>query len=331
MNKSSRLLGLTHYLGGRRSRSVDEIADQLAVSPRTAYRYLGDLEAQGIPIVKDDYGYRLLPTAKLPPLNLDTEERALLRLALSNPALRAAPELTRRLELLSAKLHAATPPPDRHYDRQARPVLRLADTPRSGPNASTALEPLRRAARDHVTVTIDYDSLSGGQRSRRQLDPHELFERRGTWYVTGHCHKSAEVRIFRLDRIADVTPTDERFDPPPSDPTGGLLSRAWNLMHEDGDHTVVLRFAPRLAPLVLNATLHPHGAAEELADGSVRYTVQLDGLEEIARWIVGFGGGCVVEGPKELEVMVVEIAQGILGSMQEDRPTGTDAASRYKK
>jgi predicted DNA-binding transcriptional regulator YafY len=55
LNKSARLLGLTHYLGGRRSRSVDEIADQFAVSPRTAYRYIANLESQGIPVTRDTY------------------------------------------------------------------------------------------------------------------------------------------------------------------------------------------------------------------------------------------------------------------------------------
>jgi predicted DNA-binding transcriptional regulator YafY len=312
LNKSVRLLGLTHYLGGRRSRSVEEIAGQLSVSPRTAYRYLGDLESQGIPIVKDDYGYKLLPTAKLPLLNLDAEERALLRLALSNPALRASPELSQRLAILKAKLHTATPPEARALDHRTRPVLRLADTPRSGPNAELALEPLRQAARGHRTVELDYDSLSGGQRSRRRLDPHELFERRGAWYLAAHCHHHDEARIFRLDRISDVTLTDQPFTPPPPDASRDLLAHVWSLMHEGGDHTVILRFEPRLAPLVLNARLHPNGVAEELDDRSVRYTVQLDGLEEIARWIVGFGGGCVVEAPGELGTLVREIADGVV-------------------
>ena len=312
MNKSARLLGLAHYLGGRRSRSVDEIAEQLSVSPRTAYRYIADLESQGIPVTRDDFGYKLLPTAKLPALNLDAEERALLRLALSNPALRASPELGQRLAILEAKLHTATPPEARALDNQTRPVLRLTEPPRSGPNAQSAIEPLRRAARSGHTVTIDYHSVSGGQRSRRRLDPHELFDRHGTWYVAGHCHEHREVRIFRLDRISNVTPTDQRFDPPRPDTAHNLLARAWNLMQEGGDHTVVLYFEPRLAPFVLNANLHPTGVAEELADGAVRYTVQLDGLEEIARWIVGFGGGCRVEGPGELRQLVVEMANGVV-------------------
>jgi predicted DNA-binding transcriptional regulator YafY len=256
----------------------------------------------------------------------DRRTRAVLRLALSNPALRAAPDLTRRLRVLSAKLHAATPPEDQQHDRRTRAVLRLADTQHSGPNAELALEPLRRAARDHRTVEIDYDSLSDGQRSRRHLDPHELFERSGAWYLAGHCHHHNEVRIFRLDRVSNVTPTDQPFTPPPNDASRNLLAHAWNLMQEGGDHTVILRFDSRLAPLVLNARLHPDGHAEVMADGSVRYTVQLDGLEEVARWIVGFGGGCVVEGPGELGEMVLGVARGAVTAHQgasSERPEGT--------
>ena len=94
-------------LAGRRSRSIEEIAEYFGTSQRTAYRDIADLSRQNIPVMRDRYGYRLLDGSTIRPLALTSEEHAALMLALSNPALRRTPELARTLKMVEAKLEAA--------------------------------------------------------------------------------------------------------------------------------------------------------------------------------------------------------------------------------
>ncbi len=196
VTRSLRLLDLVHYLGGRRSRTLKEVVDRFGVSERTVYRDLADLSAQHIPVCRDDYGYRLMETATLRPLNLNAEEHALLKVALHNPALRRHPSLRQRLDALEAKLDAATA-----LAEETPRALQLAGIDRSGPSAEEALEPLRLAIGRGQSVDLRYHSLSGGKRQWRRVDPWRLFQRSEAWYLVGHCHRNREPRMFRLDRV----------------------------------------------------------------------------------------------------------------------------------
>jgi len=307
VSKSTRIFELVNMLGGRRSRTVAEIAEKLDISERTAFRYLADLQSRHIPIYRDDHGYRLLETANLKPLNLTTEEHALLKVALDNPALRANKTLDQRLTALEFKLDAATA-----LAEESPRALQLASIDRSGPKAEEALEPLRLAISRTETVEIRYDSLSGGQHKWRKVDPWQVFEREGAWYLVGRCHIHDEPRMFRLDRISGTKGSNESFEIPAEFSLGEFLEGSWRIFSGDGHYKVHLGFDKSLAPLILNARHHRGEEVTKRKDGSVDYKVELSSLEEIARWVVGFGGKCRVVGPGELTVAVQDLAKAVV-------------------
>jgi len=307
MSKSTRIFDLVHMLGGRRSRTVAEIADTLDISQRTVFRYLADLQGRHIPIYKDDHGYRLLETATLKPLNLTAEEHALLKVALDNPALRRHPTLNQRLAALELKLDAAT-----ELAEESPRALQLASIDRSGPRAEDAIEPLRIAIKRSEMVEIRYDSLSGGQHKWRRVDPWQVFERSQAWYLVGRCHIHDEPRMFRLDRISKIKGSNTTFEIPSGFTLDNFLEHSWKIFTSDGHYKVHLRFDKSLSPLILNARHHPGEAVTKRRDGSVDYKVELSSLEEIARWVVGFGGKCRVVGPGELRLATVQLARGAL-------------------
>ncbi len=319
MSRPGRLLELTQLLGGRRSRRVEELAERFGVSPRTVFRDLADLERHRIPIARDEYGYRLLEYATLRPLNLTAEERAILKVALANPVLRRQAALRRHLELLEAKLDAVS-----KAIEETPEALRLAGLDRSGSGAEAALEPLREAARRRVQVEILYTSLSGGTRRWRGLDPYEVFQR-DAWYVAGRCHRNREVRIFRLDRIAGVREVGKPFQPIEHFDLQEYLRDAWTVYRGKKAITVVLRFLPAVAPLVEHGLHHPGEEVSKLVDGGIEYRVRLSHLDEIARWIVGFGGACQVVEPEALRERVADLADGsTVANRLRERPDGFD-------
>lgn len=305
MSRSQRLLDLVTLLGGRRARSLQEIVDRFEISERTAYRDLATLDDSRIPIVRDEHGYRLLEGSTLRPLNLSGEERAVLRLALSNPALRRNRSVARRISGLEAKLDAAS-----SASEESPSGLALAGIERTGGLVDGLMDALERAAAAHRSVDIRYVSLSSRKMRWRGVDPYSVFHRADAWYLVGRCRLHDEARIFRLDRIRELREASSFFEVPADFDLADYLHDSWSIYLGRRRHDVTLRFDRALAPLVVHARHHPNESIQHLPDGGVEYRVQLSHLEEIARWVVGFGGKVKVVAPKELAARVRKIALG---------------------
>ena len=309
-DRPGRLLELVHLLSGRRSRSLREIADHFAVSDRTAYRDLASLEERQIPITHDDRGYRLLETAKLQPLNLTAEERAVLRLALDNPLLKRRPSLRKPLATVTAKLDKATKSLSESPEALA---VALGSVDRTGRVEEEIVDVLRQSIEQQRSIYIQYTSLTKGRRRWRRVDPYKLVHRADAWYLPAHCHRNRELRLFRLDRITGVKPTQDRFEVSADFDLETLFEHSWSVYRGGRrNYTIVLHFDGALGALLENAQHHHRESIQKLVDGDIEYRVTLSHLDEVARWVVGFGGACRVIEPEALRQKVAELAQGAL-------------------
>lgn len=315
MKRAERLLELAQFINGRRPRTFREIAARFDVSERTLYRDLRELD-RATSLVRDEAGYRFLNPPRLPPLHLTAEERLLLHLALDNPSLTRRQGFAAPLASLRRKLRELT-----GGDPAGAASLRLAPVDRSGPRADAVLAPLQRAAEGRRQVEIDYHSLSGGDRRWRGVDPYVLFARAGAWYLVGRCHEADEPRLFRLDRVAGVRRRRQGFPPPEGFDLEAYLGGTWNVFRGEGEHDIELEADADLAPLFDGAQHHPDEEVETLPDGRIRYRVPLSSLEEIARWVLGFGGKVRVVAPPELAARVCELARGALAAPAGREPT----------
>jgi proteasome accessory factor C len=76
------------------------------------------------------------------------------------------------------------------------------------------LDTLRQATRERRRIRLDYYAYGRDERRSRTVDPYAVFADEGAWYVRGHCHLAGGERLFRVDRVVSVTPTDEGFELP---------------------------------------------------------------------------------------------------------------------
>lgn len=308
MSRAARLFSLAQYLRARGGRSLTEIEREFAVSQRTVFRDLASLEETGVPVAFEEGRYRILD-ARSPQLAFDSGEVALLRVALSNPALRTGGPLGRRLMALVEKLEIAL------RGGRALPSLQVLSGPEaSGDGAQPAIVELEKLARKGRPARIVYQSLAGNETSERGVDPWRIFHRAGAWYLVGRCHVHDEPRLFRVDRIHGVAAGRGAFEVPADFDVERFLADAWSVYVGPDRHDVRLRFDAELAALVENANHHPGETKQRRDDGSVDYTVSIASLDEIARWVVGFGGSCRVIGPTELKARVRQLASGVLAS-----------------
>ena len=315
MTRPVRLLELVNFLA-RRPKTVREIAERFAISERTAFRDLAELTAQ-VPITKSEHGYRLLDTATIRPLSLTATERAVLTLVLGNPALRTTADIGTTLRGVGEKLDAAT----RHTE-ETPSALALAGPERSGPIPERVVSLLEGAVRERTPVSIRYRSLAGRRTAWRGVDPYKLFHREAAWYLIGRCHLHDEPRVFRLDRVSDAAARDGRFEPPDFD-LDAHLRHTWGVYRGRELHEVTIHFDAALAPLLEAGAHHPGERIERLGNGGLAYRVTLSHLDEIARWIVSFGGQARALAPPALVRLVADL--GILAyerHARDDAPAG---------
>jgi len=158
------------------------------------------------------------------------------------------------------------------------------------------LRRLVTAARRHVTVEIDYVTASRHAAQHRRVDPYGIVHHAGEWYVVGHCHVRGDVRTFRIDRIAALADTTERFKPPAAFDLEAY--RRERLYVPSADAVTVKVHLDPLAVTRVGASW-PVGEVEMLEDGSAEILIDCEGFEWVTGWVLGLGRHAWIVGPPE--------------------------------
>ncbi|MCW2912830.1 MAG: helix-turn-helix, type 11 [Actinomycetia bacterium] len=302
------LLQAEHHLTGR------ALADKLGVEERTVRRYAGRLAELGIPVQADRGrygGYRLMPGFKLPPLMLtDDEATAVVLGLLAGRRLGLPPEAT---ESALAKVGRVLPIALRDRVRALRETLGFTLTTREGtaPAAAVVLA-LAAAAHDRRRVRLRYRSWKGAE-TERDLDPYGLVFHSGRWYVTGHDHRSGEVRTFRVDRVLGLEERPQTYDVPDGlDPVRQVMQ---SLAAVPYTHDVEVLLETGLAEARLR--IPPTTATLTETGGGVLMTTRAERLDGMAQMLAGLGWPFQIRRPDELRTAVRDLSAHLLA--QADR------------
>lgn len=302
MGRAPRLLKLLQLLDSRTGRTRQELCRELGVSERSMYRDLASLEEHGMLLEQNDGRYRLAGSQRS--VMLSEQERLALQLLLSAPALRHDEALRNQIDALSMKLRPS-------IDGVSSSLL-LADLERSGRFADGLTKVIDDAIAKQQTLRIDYASLSHKGRRVRRVDPYVVFHRGEAWYLAGYCPENRAPRMFRLDRIVSVASTGELFLRPEGFDVKAWLADAWSVWTGEETHEIVVHFDRAVVPLIEHAKHHPGEVKVRRLDGTLEYRVTLGHLEEIARWIAGFGGKARAVGPPALVERLLEIGEEVV-------------------
>jgi len=158
------------------------------------------------------------------------------------------------------------------------------------------LRELVTAARSKTTVEIDYGAVSSARAAHRELDPYGIVHHAGHWYVIGHCHKRGDTRTFRIDRIASLTTTSERFSIP--DDFDLEAYRRERLYVPSADAVAVRVHLDPIATARVGAAW-PMGEVTTLEDSSSEIVIDCEGLEWVTGWVLGFGRHAWIVSPPE--------------------------------
>lgn len=108
-------------------------------------------------------------------------------------------------------------------------------------------------------VTFDYISRSQ-EKEARTVDPIALEARDGTWYLRGWCHTRQALRMFRLERMSQVSALDT-----PSQAHPDLDSvDSWEVFTpSEADLRVTIAFSPHALPVIAEYLDRSHPPTDE--------------------------------------------------------------------
>ncbi|MEW2354344.1 YafY family protein [Spirillospora sp. NPDC029432] len=293
------LLQAHHRMGGA------ELARRLGVDERTVRRYAARLEDLGVPVAAERGrygGYRLMPGYKLPPLMLTDDEATAVVLGLL--AGRRAGLPGEATESALAKVQRVLPAALRDRVQALQDTLGFTFAARDAAAPATArLLTLAEAARARRRVRLRYRSFKG-ETGERDLDPYGLVFHSGRWYVTGHDHRSGEVRTFRVDRVESAEPGDATYDVPEgTDPVRHVTA---SLARVPYAHEVEVLLETTLDEA--RRRIPPATATLAAADGGVLLRTRADRLDGMAQMLAGLGWPFTVRRPAELRQAVRDLA-----------------------
>ena len=158
-----------------------------------------------------------------------------------------------------------------------------------------------RAIARCVEVTFDYRKPDDPAGSRRRLvQPWHIAQRGPLCYVIGYDREARGRRTFALPRIARPALTATRFTLPEDFSPESHFANAFCVLGGTGDHCIVVRFHGASAVRVQECEWHESERWRPLPGGSVELELRLGALEEIERWVLGWGGQAEVIEPAAL-------------------------------
>jgi predicted DNA-binding transcriptional regulator YafY len=280
----------------------EEIARRVDMSVRTVYRDLKAIDEElQVGVWSENGAWGVTGEEFLPPLKLTLAEAMAVVLS-SRLIVRYADKYDPDLAAAFEKLEEGLPSALREH------VERTLDTLSRHPRDETFsrhVHLLTKAWAERRVVTIDYEPARYGPGSeRRQATVHPyLIEpslQTHALYLIGWDETRKGIRTFKIERIRDVSLSPRTFDAPSREELEATLNGAWDIIADQPETQVVLRFAPSVAARVGETTWHPTQRIEPQPDGSIVWRAMVSGTIEIRLWILSWGDEVEVLEPATL-------------------------------
>lgn len=298
---------------GQLNQAIDHAATR---HPRTLRRDLAAIEAVGWPLVTERVdgqvrwklleGFRNIPALRLSPTEL---------MALTVSRRLIAPlegtELHASLQSALGKASAALPPQGLELAQQLESTFSVGLGPHKRyRHHREVVERITRAIVHKTRIQMRYDSASRGRMTRRDVDPYRLWYASGGLYLIGYCHLRCEPRMFAVERIKSVTPTDFPYQIPLQFDFDAFVEDSLTVMRGPRI-TVELEFDKPTAAWVKDRIWHPSQQLKRLPRGRMQMILSMADSREVVGWVLSFGSGVRVLQPVSLRTAVEEEAKKI--------------------
>ena len=170
---------------------------------------------------------------------------------------------------------------------------------------------LAKAAARRERIELTYRKPGRKITEPRVVDPYQLANVNGEWFLFAYCHLRRDIRTFVPSRIQSLRKTGEKFVRPQKFSLEKRLRDSFGVHSAEGDFRVEIDFTEEVADYVREKRWHASQELTELKDGGVRLRLRLSSLEEVERWILGWGGKAVAREPGELRRSIRQAGEAL--------------------
>ena len=291
--------------------TINELCREMDVKRRTLYRDLDMIEDANYRFVKEGGGggfskkWRFPPGMRKAPDKAYTESELLSLYFCMNllQPFRGTP-LRDGVESIVAKIEATFSQEEREYlgDLVFTHVAKMTPSKDYRRHAAT-VSALSRACLEHKKVELTYRASDDKAKSYA-FSPYCIAYFGGELYTIGWSDHRKAVRTLRVDRILSIKPTNATFERPKDFDPEDYLGRSFGMFSEGEQVQVKIEFAKEAARTVLEREWHPTQRIETRPGGKVLLKMTVQGLPDVARWVLSHAPYAKVIEPKELREMV---------------------------
>ena len=166
--------------------------------------------------------------------------------------------------------------------------------------SSRLVELTGRALRNKKQITGSLYKPERESWERFSFETYNLVNLNGAWYLLGRLVEKDERRAIPLNRVRGLKETEESYDVPKGFTLDEALDDAFGFNLSGEPYRVRLRFRGQAAQLVAERDWHASQRLLFEPDGRLTLTLQTTHLEELSRWVIGFGGEVEILGPATL-------------------------------
>ncbi len=175
-------------------------------------------------------------------------------------------------------------------------------------------EALGQATAQRQQLEINYRKPGERKAETRVVDPHQLANINGEWFLFAYDHLRKDFRKFVPARIKGIKKTGKIFERLEKFSLDKQLRDSFGVHSAQGEFQIVIRFNEKVADYIREKRWHDSQQLKELKSGGVELSMKLSSLPEVERWVLGWGGNAVVVKPKELAEMVKSAAKKLLSA-----------------
>jgi predicted DNA-binding transcriptional regulator YafY len=313
-DRLARVMRTLQLLLSRGRWNARDIAAEQECSERTIYRDMQVLELAGIPVEFDqeDRCYRIRQDFRFPSLNV-TEDEALGQGTAA--AITAGPglDINAGVKAVTRKLAATSKEDVAQILADAEELvsvldLKLVDHSRH----RDIIRMIQWALIKRKQLAGIYRSPYESDEVKLQLHPYRLCLVKQAWYLIARPDGEDAPRTYRVARFKTLRLLDTNAEVPDAFDLKGYFGNAWSVYRGEQSYAVEIVFTGEAATTVIEGVWHHTQKIRKNKNGSVTLIFQVDGLNEILRWILGWGSRAkVIQPPQLREMILAQLNQAI--------------------
>lgn len=170
------------------------------------------------------------------------------------------------------------------------------------------LDELRKALRDHRKARITYRRGDAHAPSVRVIRLYAIVPASGMWYAVAYCEDAEGLRVFRMDRVEDVTVLSDRYEIPSTFSVSETMQNGKALQIDTPPAGMKVRYSRKVARWIAER----EGVTPD-ADGSLIIEHPLADEQWGLRHVLQYGPDAEVLEPQSLRDEIVSRLGAILG------------------